>query len=57
MVTHSGILTWEIPWTEEPGGYSPWGHRRVKHDLVTQQQSGWRTFFITIELSGWASKP
>ena len=20
MVTHSSILTWEIPWTEEPGG-------------------------------------
>ena len=57
MATHSGILTWEIPWTEEPGGYSPWGHRRVKHDLATQQQSGWRTFFITIELNGWASKP
>ena len=23
MATHSSILTWEIPWTEEPGGYSP----------------------------------
>ena len=24
--THSSILAWEIPWTEEPGGlYSPWG--------------------------------
>ena len=28
MATHSSILVWEIPWTEEPGGlYSPWGHR------------------------------
>ena len=27
MVTHSSILAWEIPWTEEPGGYSPWGHK------------------------------
>ena len=36
MVTHSSILVWEIPWTEEPGGYSPWGCRRVGHDLVTQ---------------------
>ena len=27
MATHSGILAWEIPWTEEPGGYSPWGHK------------------------------
>ena len=26
--THSNILTWEISWTEEPGGgYSPWGHK------------------------------
>ena len=25
MATHSSILAWEIPWTEEPGGYSPWG--------------------------------
>ena len=25
MATHSSILAWRIPWTEEPGGYSPWG--------------------------------
>ena len=25
MATHSSILTWRIPRTEEPGGYSPWG--------------------------------
>ena len=32
MATHSSILAWRIPWTEEPGGlYSPWGHR-VRHD-------------------------
>ena len=31
MATHSSILAWEIPWTEEPGGlYSPWGHKRVR---------------------------
>ena len=27
IVTHSSILAWEVPWTEEPGGYSPWGHK------------------------------
>ena len=27
MATHSSILAWRIPWTEEPAGYSPWGHR------------------------------
>ena len=25
MTTHSSILAWRIPWTEETGGYSPWG--------------------------------
>ena len=28
MATHSSILTWEIPWTEDPG-YSPWGHKEL----------------------------
>ena len=27
MATHSSLLAWEIPWTEKPGGYSPWGHK------------------------------
>ena len=27
MATHSSILAWKIPWTEEPGGYCPWGHK------------------------------
>ena len=36
--THSSILAWKIPWIEEPGGYSPWGSKRVRHDLVTKQQ-------------------
>ena len=26
MATHSSILAWRIPWTGEPGGYSPWDH-------------------------------
>ena len=26
MATHSSILSWRIPWTEEPAGYNPWGH-------------------------------
>ena len=25
MPTHSSILTWKIPWTEELAGYTPWG--------------------------------
>ena len=29
MATHSSILAWRIPWTEEPGGPSPWGHKEL----------------------------
>ena len=32
MATHSGILVWEIPWTEQPGGLQPTGLQRVRHD-------------------------
>ena len=27
MANYSSILAWRIPWTEEPAGYSPWGHK------------------------------
>ena len=27
MATHSGILAWKVPWTEEPGELSLWGHK------------------------------
>ena len=32
MATHSSILAWRIPWTEEPGGLQPKGSQRVGHD-------------------------
>ena len=32
MATHSHILAWEIPWTEEPGGLQSVGSQRVRHD-------------------------
>jgi len=32
MATHSSILSWEIPWTEKPGGLQPMGPQRVGHD-------------------------
>ena len=25
---HSSTIAWKIPWTEEPGRYSPWGHKQ-----------------------------
>ena len=36
--THSGILAWKIPWTEEPGRLQSMGSQRVGHDLATNQQ-------------------
>ena len=38
MATHSGILAWEIPWTEEPRELQSLGSQRVGCDLVTKQQ-------------------
>ena len=32
MATHSSILAWRIPWTEEPGGLQSTGLQRVRHD-------------------------
>ena len=32
MATHSGILAWRIPWTEEPGRLQSIGSHRVGHD-------------------------
>ena len=32
MATHSTILAWRIPWTEEPGGLQSMGSQRVRHD-------------------------
>ena len=38
MATHSSILAWEIPWTEEPGGLQSQGHKRVRPSAVSKQQ-------------------
>ena len=42
MATHSSILARKFPWTEEPGSYSPWGHKELhttehiyRHHIVT----------------------
>ena len=36
MATHSSILAWEIPWTEEPGRLQSTGSQRVGHDGATK---------------------
>ena len=38
MATHSSILAWEIPWTEEPDGLQSMRSQKVRHDLATKQQ-------------------
>ena len=37
MATQSCILDWRIPWTEEPGSHSPWGHQ--ESDITFQLNS------------------
>ena len=41
VATHSSILAWEIPWTEEPGGFSPWGCKEL--DMTEQLSANTHT--------------
>ena len=41
MATHSSILAWGIPWTEEPGGLQSMGSQRVGHILATTPPPWW----------------
>ena len=36
MATHSSTLAWKIPWTEDPGSYSPWDRKETR--LSNSQQ-------------------
>ena len=47
MATHSSMLGWEIPWTEEPGGLQSMGSQRVEHSWVTNTF----TFITFLKLS------
>ena len=38
MATHSSILAWEIPWTEEPRKLQSKESQRLRPDLATKQQ-------------------
>ena len=50
MITHSSVLAGKIPWTEEPGGYSPWG---CKESDMTKRLTLTYVYFnsVNIELS------
>ena len=39
MATHSSILAWKIPWSEEPSGEQlMWGCKELRHNLAAKQQ-------------------
>ena len=54
IATHSSVLSWEIPWTEEPGRLESMGSQRVRHDWVTHtfisktpvKDTGWQNEFF-----------
>ena len=43
MPTLSSILAWRIPWTEQPGGHSPWGCKEL--DWLLRQHTGARSSY------------
>ena len=55
MATHSGILAWKIPWTEEPGRLHPWGRKesdrteRLSYILQSKYNMSCTIFKSTIE--------
>ena len=46
------ILAWKIPWTQEPGSYSPWWSQKVSHNLVIKQQKKVLAPVKTLYVSG-----
>ena len=49
MATHSRILAWLIPRTEEPGRLQSMGLKRVEHDLATEHARIFYTTWRTIQ--------
>ena len=47
MATHSDILAWKVPWTEEAGGYSPWDHK----DLNATKHAGIRIAYQGVSIT------
>ena len=65
--TYSGILAWEIPWTEEPGGPQSMGSQRSGHELgdwahmhsvfMDKENSGFRYTFATLRMKVLCYRP
>ena len=47
MATHSSILAWEFPRTEEPGGLQSMQLQRIRHDCVTEHACMHVSLYIT----------
>ena len=54
MATQSSILAWRMPWTEESGGYSPWG---CKESDTTEQLRHTDIWKINLVKRGLLSSP
>ena len=39
IATHSSVLAWRVPWTEEPGGLQSMGSQRVGYDFKTTHRT------------------
>ena len=46
MATHSSVLAWERPWTEEPGRHGPWDHKELDMTEMTEHPLGSRAWTI-----------
>ena len=58
MATHSSILAWRIPWTEEPGGLQSMGSHRIRHNWVikrthTHTHTHTHTRLLLAKIVGW----
>ena len=57
MATHSSILAWKIPWTEEPGGLQSMGSQRVRLDLSnwagTDSMNTKKNYSYVTKFRGW----
>ena len=57
MATHSSILAWRIPWTDEPGGLRSMGSQRVGHDWSDLAHTGDLSKTFISHSSGGCSSP
>ena len=57
MATHSSILAWRIPWTEEPGGLQSMGSQRVRHDWTTNTHTHTHRHTHTHTHTLWSRNP